>query len=71
MPVSYALRQIVDVNPAPEIFDADTKEKVFTHKSLYPIPAHIQLSEFEPRDWERYVVLVSLKDINHQPIILD
>jgi hypothetical protein len=53
MPLSVALRRVVDENPAPEIFDADLEEKVFTHRSLYPISAHIQITEHEPRDWER------------------
>jgi len=70
MPISVKLRQIVDDNPVPEIFDSDIKEKVFTHRSLYPIPAHTRVTEAEPRDWERYVALVSLED-DYKPMISD
>jgi hypothetical protein len=53
MPLSVALQRVVDGNPVPEIFDPDMEGKVFTHRSLYPTPAHIQITEHEPRDWER------------------
>ncbi len=56
MPTLHQLRQLADRNPAPLLFESDVEDKVFTHKSLLSLPAHAQMREEEPADWERYVL---------------
>lgn len=58
------LRQIVENNPVPELFDPEIKERVFTHRSLHPIPAHVKIATEEPRDWERYASAYHLDSIS-------
>lgn len=48
------LQKVVDTNPAPFLLEEGDIEKVFSHKSLFGLPAHIQIAEEEPRDWDRY-----------------
>lgn len=55
MSAMYQLRKLVDKHPAPVILEQDIESKVFTHKSFYSLPAHVQVRSEEPADWERYV----------------
>ncbi|KAG8834338.1 hypothetical protein FRC17_009106 [Serendipita sp. 399] len=51
------LQTLVDRNPAPLILDTTQLSRVFNHKSLFALPAHIEFTESEPEDWERLAFL--------------
>jgi len=44
------IRRLADL---PLIFDLEMEEKVFSHKSLFAKPAHVQVEDNEPQDYER------------------
>jgi hypothetical protein len=48
-----ALRELADKYPAPLILDEEAGDKIFSHKSLFSLPAHVQVRSEEPKDWER------------------
>jgi hypothetical protein len=54
MPSKTAIRRLVNEVPLPVLLDPENEQRVFSHKSLFALPAHIQVAEDEPRDWERY-----------------
>ncbi|KAG8834280.1 hypothetical protein FRC20_007497 [Serendipita sp. 405] len=51
------LQTLVDGHPCPIILDETLLSRVFSHKSLFARPAHVQIAEDEPEDWERLAFL--------------
>lgn len=49
-----SLYEFARQNPLPFLCDSETESLVFSHRSLFGLPAHIQLAEEEPQDYERY-----------------
>lgn len=48
------LQTLVEQNPTPFILDPEEEARAYSHKSLFGLPAHVQIAPEEPRDWERY-----------------
>jgi len=44
------IRRLADL---PRLFNSETEERVFSHKSLFARPAHVHLEIDEPQDYER------------------
>jgi len=51
------LAEIRRLRDLPPLFDSESEEKIFSHKSLFARPAHVHVEDEEPQDYERLAFL--------------
>ncbi|PVF94499.1 ribonuclease III [Serendipita vermifera] len=57
MPSKASLKRLVDEVSLPMLMDPENELRVFSHRSLFALPAHEQNPDVEPQDWERLAFL--------------